>query len=136
MNRNHIFKEEDLSSLPEPLTEYTFFQEALEHAGPERQEALQQLVYIQSERFLRKCMENNHVSNEEDLSHIKNCLLGDDPDFKKALITASPKRKEILQWIQDEQRYNSQNNVALILFGVIVIIILVVGILANFDLIK
>lgn len=95
METNHVSSEDDLSACDRPLSEDRFFQLAVSCTSPERKTELLKHQYDQGERFLRKCMENNHVSTEGDPFFVKKASR--DQDFQNAMRCISPERKKAFQ---------------------------------------
>lgn len=103
MASHRVSSETELSCIHDLLIEDNYFQLALKCASPEHEQELHQLVDNQAESFLQKCMEQYGIKNEDELVHVKTPFLREDALFLLALRSASPKKKEALLEIQNEQ---------------------------------
>lgn len=134
MVQHHVSSENELSDIPDLLTEDVSFQQAMKYASPERRQELQRIVYAQAEYFVKQCLKKQNVSSEDELSQMDIVLIQYDKDFQKALEIASPERKKELQKLQmkqEDNQFKNQSKTMLIVFVVIVLIILCAGILMN-----
>lgn len=102
MAANQVVNEDELSRIPNLLTEDRFFQLALRFVATERKIALQKIQVEQTEFFLQQCIANNHVSCEAELAQVETPMT-EDAYFQKALKSASEERKEQLRQIQINQ---------------------------------
>ena len=68
-------------------------------------------------------MKKNHIYGEEELL-CKVGLLGDDPDFKKALITASPERKELFMQVNEKKNKTCLGEVLFIILLIVLMVAL------------
>ena len=96
------YKVKDIIQVPVPLETDTMFQAALQSVPPDRQNDLLLIQQNQGDYFLRKCMEENHVTA---LSELICCEkpLGEDYYFKTAILCSSSDQKEELQRLQEKQ---------------------------------
>ena len=102
MESCHVSTEADLLRAESPLAADDEFKIALLCASPERRELLQKLQSEQTEFFLRKCMETNHISGEAELPSCSSPL-NEDKYFMLAVRNATPERREQLERIQTAQ---------------------------------
>ena len=102
LESNHKTSLSELAFCETPLREDQYFMIAILCSTPDRQKELQTIQEDQVEFFLKKCMENNHASNESDLSHCS-VPLSCDQHFYLALKYASPEQKRVLEQIRFNQ---------------------------------
>ena len=103
MEENHVSSEAELPNCSTPLNTNNFFNLALQYASPERREQLEQIQAAQSDVFLQKCVDANHVT---DVSGLVNCHtpLKEDLYFTCAQQCAFPKQRERLDVLEKTQR--------------------------------
>ena len=102
MDVRHVSNEADLAQTEYPLPEDTYFISACSCTVPERQEPLMKILSDQVEFFVRKCVEQNNVSGEDELTACEKPL-SNNRFFALALQYATPERKNRLLQIQYDQ---------------------------------
>ena len=99
MEQNQIASEAELPECPTPLNENLYFRLAVQDSTQEQRKRLMRIQAAQSDAFLRKCMEANHVEKVPDLAKGRT-LLSSDPYFHLAKETAFDSRKKRLAKIE------------------------------------
>ena len=103
VERNNVSSEVELPFSETPLNGDSFFLLACKYASPERRTQLERIQAAQSDNFLRKCMEEHHVSDAFDLAKNREPL-NTDENFSLALESALPAQKKRLDQIASKQR--------------------------------
>jgi len=127
MEENHVTKESDLSSSSVPLNMNHYFCLAIKYATSERKKELKKIQSNQSDLFLKKCLENHHVSDVSLLYRTKK-RLSKDLDFKKAQECALPEQLKVLNGIRRKHSIHSiKRSIARCTIAVGVIVLVLMG---------
>lgn len=102
MKEYNVSEETHLCHATQPLLENANYQNSRRYASPERIRYLEKLQFEQAECFLTRCIQNNNVSDEEELQKVS-APVAEDEMFQSALKYASPERQKHLHGIVQGQ---------------------------------